>query len=670
MFRTVLIANRGEIACRVARTARRMGLRTVAVHSDADAQAMHVAACDTAVRIGPAPARESYLSIPAIIEAARVSGAEAIHPGYGFLSENAAFAEAVAAAGLVLVGPPAAAMRAMGDKARAKALMEKAGVPLVPGFHADGADATRLAAEAARIRFPVLIKAAAGGGGRGMRVVHDAGGFLEALHGAQREAESAFGDGRVLLERWVERARHIEVQVFADTHGNVIHLFERDCSLQRRHQKVIEEAPAPGLTPAQRTALGQAAVAAARAVDYVGAGTVEFLVEADDPSSFFFMEMNTRLQVEHPVTEFVAGLDLVEWQFRVAGGAPLPLRQDEVRLTGHAVEARLYAEDPQRGFLPSSGKLAHIAWPAEGPGLRIDTGVRGGDIVAPFYDPMLAKVIAHGADRDAARESLAAALAATEVVGPQTNRAFLGACLTHPDFAAARLDTRFIDRHLAALVPAPVPAPDAAFVLAALWLAEGWARAATAGGGAASPWARADGWRLNAAPALRLTLQDGECEVVVSARRSGGDWRIVLGDGAAIAVSSLAVSCHEVTASLDGLRRRASVVAYEAAMFVHLDGAAWRLVRKPELGGGAGREAAAGSLSAPLSGKVVRVAVAAGDAVMRGQTLMVLEAMKMEHAIAAPADGLVAEIHFAAGDQVAEGAELLRLEAPDGSAAA
>ncbi|MBM3560641.1 MAG: 3-methylcrotonyl-CoA carboxylase, partial [Alphaproteobacteria bacterium] len=448
MFRTVLIANRGEIACRIARTARRMGLRTVAVHSDADAGAMHVAACDTAVRIGPAAVRESYLSIPAILEAARVSGAEAIHPGYGFLSENADFADVVAVAGLVLVGPPAAAMRAMGDKSRAKALMEKAGVPLVPGFHADGADDTRLVAEAARIRFPVLIKASAGGGGRGMRVVHDAGGFIEVLHGARREAENAFGDGRVLLERWVERARHIEVQVFADTHGNAIHLFERDCSLQRRHQKVVEEAPAPGLTANQRAALGAAAVAAAQAVSYVGAGTVEFLAEADDPSKFFFMEMNTRLQVEHPVTEFVTGLDLVEWQFRVAAGEALPLRQDEVRLSGHAVEARLYAEDPQRGFLPSSGRLVHLAWPDDRPGLRIDTGVRGGDTVAPFYDPMLAKVIAWGADRDAARESLAAALAATEVVGPQTNRAFLVACLTHRDFAAARLDTRFIDRHL------------------------------------------------------------------------------------------------------------------------------------------------------------------------------------------------------------------------------
>ncbi|MGE0253695.1 MAG: biotin carboxylase N-terminal domain-containing protein [Alphaproteobacteria bacterium] len=667
MFRTVLIANRGEIACRIARTARRMGLRTVAVHSDADAGAMHVAACDTAVRIGPAPVRESYLSIPAILAAARASGAEAIHPGYGFLSENADFADAVAAAGLVLVGPPAAAMRAMGDKSRAKALMEKAGVPLVPGFHADGADPTRLAAEAARIGFPVLIKASAGGGGRGMRVVHDAGKFLEALAGAQREAENAFGDGRVLLERWVERARHIEVQVFADTLGEVIHLFERDCSLQRRHQKVIEEAPAPGLTPAQRAALGEAAVAAARAVSYVGAGTVEFLAEADDPSNFFFMEMNTRLQVEHPVTEFVTGLDLVEWQFRVAAGERLPLRQADVKLAGHAIEARLYAEDPQRGFLPSSGYLAHLAWPEARDGLRIDTGVRGGDTVAPFYDPMLAKVIFGGADREAAREGLAAALAATEVVGPQTNRAFLVACLRHADFAAARLDTRFIERHQADLLPPPAPAPDAALALATAWLAEDWAaaarRRAMAAGAPASPWARADGWRLNAPPQVGLTLLDGEREVAVTARPAGSGWAIALDGAAAAAVDGVSVAGASVSATLDGVRRQASAVAHDGALVVHLDGAAWRFVRKPELGGGAGREAAAGSLSAPLSGKVVRVAVAAGDAVTRGQTLMVLEAMKMEHAIAAPADGRVADIHFAAGDQVAEGAELLRLEA-------
>src|SRR5208283_1457309 len=455
MFRKILIANRGEIACRVIATARRMSIATVAVYSDADARARHVEMADDAYPIGPPPARESYLRSDAIIDAARRSGAEVIHPGYGFLAENAAFAEACTAAGIVFIGPPPAAIRAMGSKAAAKALMERAGVPLVPGYHGDAQDAATLAAAAARIGYPVLIKASAGGGGKGMRIVERPDALAAAIEGAKREAAASFGDDRVLLERYLTRPRHIEIQVFADTLGNIVSLFERDCSIQRRHQKVLEEAPAPGMDQVHRAAMNQAAIAAARAVGYVGAGTVEFIAE---DGRFYFMEMNTRLQVEHPVTEMITGQELVEWQLRVAAGEPLPLRQEQLRISGHAIEARVYAEDPARDFLPSIGTLAHLRQPAESAQVRVDTGVRQGDQITPNYDPMIAKLIVWGEDRTAAVRRLAGALIEYEVVGVQTNLGLLRAIAAHPAFEKAELDTSFIAHHADQLMPQVAPA--------------------------------------------------------------------------------------------------------------------------------------------------------------------------------------------------------------------
>ncbi|OFS49555.1 3-methylcrotonyl-CoA carboxylase, partial [Achromobacter xylosoxidans] len=468
MFDTLLIANRGEIACRVAATARRLGIRTVAVYSDADANARHVAACDVAVHIGGPEPRASYLRADAILQAARDTGAQAIHPGYGFLSENEAFAEAAEQAGIAFVGPPASAIAAMGSKSAAKSLMEKAGVPLVPGYHGDNQDPQFLKEQADAIGYPVLIKASAGGGGKGMRVVESSGAFLDALASCQREAASSFGDDRVLIERYLQKPRHIEIQVFADTHGNCVYLFERDCSVQRRHQKVIEEAPAPGMTEERRRAMGEAAVAAARAVGYVGAGTVEFIAEPD--GRFYFMEMNTRLQVEHPVTEMITGHDLVEWQLRVAAGQPLPARQEDLRIHGHAIEARIYAENPEKGFLPSIGTLAYLGLPAHvafaNGDIRVDGGVRTGDTITPFYDPMIAKLIVHGADRDQARARMLQALAQTQAVGVQTNVAFLSRLMRDSAFAAADLDTGLIERQRATLLPEPTPTDAATLALA------------------------------------------------------------------------------------------------------------------------------------------------------------------------------------------------------------
>ncbi len=467
MFTKILVANRGEIACRIIRTARRMGIATVAVYSDADRGALHVALADEARPIGPAPARDSYLNIEAIIKAARASGAQAVHPGYGFLSENPNFAEACAHAGLVFIGPPAAAMRAMGSKAAAKSLMVGAGVPVVPGYHGEDQDPIHLAEEAKRIGFPVLIKASAGGGGRGMRIVGEPDDFAAALASARREAASAFGDDQVLLEKYLDQPRHIEVQVFADKHGNVVHIFDRDCSIQRRHQKVIEEAPAPGLDQERRRAMGEAAVAAARAINYVGAGTIEFIVPRGSPRDFYFIEMNTRLQVEHAVTEAITGLDLVEWQLRVAAGQPLPLLQHDLSIDGHAIEARLYAEDPQRQFLPQTGTLHRLYLPP--PEIaRVDTGVREGEVVTPFYDPMIAKIIVHGEDREAAIGRLQRALAETAVLGVNTNLGFLARVAAHPDFAEAAIDTGFIERHQAALLSEEPAVPPEALAAAVI----------------------------------------------------------------------------------------------------------------------------------------------------------------------------------------------------------
>jgi len=644
MFSSVLIANRGEIAVRVARTARRMGLRTIAVYSEADAQALHVRACDAGVAIGPAPARESYLAADRLIAAAQHARADCIHPGYGFLAENAEFAEACAAAGIAFVGPPPAAIRAMGAKDRAKALMAQAGVPVVPGYHGERQDAAFLRRKAYELGYPVLIKAVAGGGGRGMRRVDKHSEFEAALAGAMREADAAFGDARVLIEKFVATPRHIEFQIFADRHRNVIHLHERDCSLQRRHQKVIEEAPAPGMTAALRAAMGQVAVEAARAVGYVGAGTVEFIADATQglrPDGFWFMEMNTRLQVEHPVTEAVTGLDLVEWQFRVAAGEALPLAQDRVPLDGHAIEARLYAEDPDRGFLPSTGRIFALALPA-GEGLRVDAGVAEGDAMTRFYDPMIAKVIAHGATRNAAIERLAAGLERSVIAGVRSNAGFLAGLLRAEEFRAGRHDTGSVERHLAALAAAPRGLDRAAAAAGALALLgrEGPAAEATPD---PSPWDARDGFQLGGPRELTLPLEvDGAGETATVSYRSGAASVTVEGEGPA----GDAVVVGTADAAYVSRRGRQTVVRLETVDPFDI----------AHLGEG-------GRVVAPMHGKVIEVVVAAGEVVRKGQRLAVIEAMKMEHALTAPVDGTVAELGVRAGSQVAEGELLMTIAA-------
>ena len=625
MFRTLLIANRGEIACRVIRTARRMGLRTVAVYSDADAKALHVAMADEAVRIGPAPVNESYLVADAILAAAKQTCADAVHPGYGFLSENAQFAEACAAAGIVFVGPPPSAIRAMGLKDRAKALMEKAGVAVVPGYLGDDQSTDHLALEAAKIGYPVLIKAVAGGGGKGMRRVDDAKDFKAALEGAQREGKSSFGDDRVLIEKYVTRPRHIEMQVFGDAHGNVVHLFERDCSLQRRHQKVIEEATAPGMPEAMRAAMGEAAVKAAKAVGYVGTGTIEFIADASEglkADRFWFMEMNTRLQVEHPVTEAITGFDLVEWQLRVAAGEELPVTQKDISASGHAIEARLYAEDPQKGFLPSIGTLERLRLP-QGDGIRVDTGVREGDAVTPFYDPMIAKVIAYAPTREAAAAKLAAALEGAQIAGLQTNNAFLIRALKHPDFIAGHIDTGFIERHDADLLP-PAAAPSRFILEAAaqLILSE------SAVSGAHDPWNAKDGFRLGRAVRAKIDFVADGKRLTVEAPAFAQP-----ADAVRLANGGIAVMSHGET-----------VVVQQYDPFAAADAA----------GGTTDR------VVTPMPGKIIRVLVRPGDTVKKGQPLAVLEAMKMEHTLSAPAEALVSTVDVSQGDQVNDGAIVVR----------
>ena len=663
MFTKILIANRGEIACRVVRTARRLGIRTVAVYSDADAHAVHVAACDEAYRLGPPPPRESYLDGRRILEIARATGAQAIHPGYGFLSENEGFARACAEAGVVFIGPPPAAIAAMGSKSAAKAIMGKAGVPLVPGYHGDDQDPALLAREAARIGFPVLIKATAGGGGKGMKIVRAAGEFDAALASARREAQAGFGDDRVLIERYLASPRHIEIQVFGDTHGAAVSLFERDCSVQRRHQKVLEEAPAPGMTPLRRRAMGEAAVAAAKAIGYVGAGTVEFIAEQD--GTFYFMEMNTRLQVEHPVTEMVTGLDLVEWQLRVASGEHLPVAQERLAMHGHAIEARLYAEDPERGFLPSIGRIAHWRMPEPSARVRIDTGVAAGDEVSPYYDPMLAKLVVWGEDRERACATLLAALADCEVAGVATNIAFLERVVAHEAFATGALDTGLIEKHHAALFPPAGRPPALALIAAAV------DELAHARGDAGprhdadphSPWGATDAWWPNSVHhAVVLAFADGDervevrlsgpfdaLSVDIHGRRTGARAERT-GDGWMLDTGTQRITARVVRAGEDrlvfarGLRRRLR----------YLDPLAH-----------AGEEAErTGHLAAPMSGTVVAVPVAVGDRVERGAALVVLEAMKMEHTIVAPAAGIVSAVNFAVGDRVPEGADLVDLEDP------
>ena len=660
MLTSVLIANRGEIACRIIRTATRLGMRTIAVHSDADRDALFVRMADEAHRIGPAPAAESYLRVEAILDVARRSGAQAIHPGYGFLSERAEFAEACAAAGIVFVGPPASAIRAMGLKDAAKALAEKAGVPVVPGYHGSRQENDFLRQKAYEIGYPVLIKAVAGGGGKGMRRVDKQAEFDAALESARREAQGSFGDPRVLVEKYVLSPRHIEMQVFADTHGNVVHLFERDCSLQRRHQKVIEEAPAPDMTVEMRAAMGKAAVEAARAVGYVGAGTVEFIADGREglrPDRFYFMEMNTRLQVEHPVTEAITGLDLVELQFRVASGEALPFAQDDLAIDGHAVEARLYAEDPEKGFLPSTGRLWALSLP-EGPGIRVDTGVEEGDSVTPFYDPMIAKIIAHGPDRNAALDRLSAALGETLVAGPRANAPFLKALTDAAGFRAGTFDTGFIDANLDAL-GAVERAPDAGSVAAgALALADGEAQrvaaqSASRGERLDTPWWHADGFQLV-----------GERNVSLPLLVEGEPARIGIGFSEGMATASVAG-----VEPAPGEHERVVVTTPDGIIVIHA-GRQTRVARADPFGVDLEHlDDAGGIVKSPMHGKLVALEVALGDAVVKGQRVAVVEAMKMEHVLLSPVDGTVADIAAESGQQVAEGARLITIaaaEATDG----
>jgi 3-methylcrotonyl-CoA carboxylase alpha subunit len=646
MFTSVLIANRGEIACRIARTAKRLGLRTVAVYSAADANALHVRMCDEAHFIGEAEPRQSYLNIERLIATAQKTGAQCVHPGYGFLSENADFAEACAKAGLVFVGPPADAIRAMGLKDVAKSLMEKARVPIVPGYHGERQDVKFLKEKAYEFGYPVLIKPAAGGGGRGMRRVDRHADFDSALEGAIREAQSSFGSGRVLIEKYVLSPRHIEVQVFADNFGNAIHLGERDCSLQRRHQKVIEESPAPGMTEDLRRKIGAAAVEAAKAVGYSGAGTVEFVADGSKglrADAFWFIEMNTRLQVEHPVTEAVTGLDLVEWQFRVAAGEKLTLAQDQIRLDGHAVEARLYAEDPEHGFLPSTGRIVALDLPKE---IRVDSGVEAGGEVTPFYDAMIAKLIAHAPTREAALDKLSHALDRTLIAGPRSNLAFLGKLCRAADFRQGKVDTSFIDRNLAALGAVPQDHDKAAAALGAAHLLNASVANETASSDEAeteSPWAARDGFQLGGVRSVSLPIVvDGDSENATVTYAGTGTYVTVDGEAAATDAKVFEAG-DEAYVLRHGRQTRVRLKDFAAAT--------------------AGETGGDGVIKAPMHGKVLEVLAKVGDRVTAGQRLAVIEAMKMEHTLRAPFDGAVTQVLVGTGAQVVEGAEIMVLEA-------
>ena len=665
MFARILIANRGEIACRIIRTARRLGVSSVAVYSDADRDALHVRLADEAYHIGPAEARKSYLNAEVILDAAALAAVDAIHPGYGFLAENPAFAEACRDAGLVFIGPPADAIRAMGAKATAKAIMAAAGIPVIPGYHGADQDPATLAQAACAIGYPVLIKAVAGGGGKGMRFVENHGALAAAIASARREATAAFGNGDLLIEKHLARPRHVEVQVFADRTGAAVALFDRDCSLQRRHQKVIEEAPAPGLAPALRRQMADAAMLAARTIAYEGAGTVEFLVDQD--GRFYFMEMNTRLQVEHPVTEMITGLDLVEWQLRIASGEALPLRADDLVAAGHAFEARLYAEDPDRGFLPAPGRLRHLRFPGEGPHVRVDAGVRAGDAVGSHYDPLIAKLVVWDHDRTMALARLRTALAEVQVVGPTSNRAFLAALAAHPAFAGGEIDTGFIERHARDLLPARGAVPARALAtacLAVLLRRDEEARAAARlSADPYSPWHRTDGWRLNDDNHHTLTFRDGEAELAVVVHyRPDGLLLELPGQRAPLPAAGELAGDGELIAEIAGVRTRATIVRAGDEIWVMAGGAAHRLIVVDPAAQASLQEAAGGSLTAPMPGRVIAVNVTAGDAVSRGATLLVMEAMKMEHAVTAPTDGVIARVHYAAGDQVEDGATLVSFE--------
>lgn len=663
MFDKILIANRGEIACRIIKTARRMGVRCVAVYSDADANARHVRLADEAVWIGPSAARDSYLVGERIIAAAKKTGAQAIHPGYGFLSENVDFCAACTHAGLVFIGPGVDAIRAMGSKSEAKKLMQQARVPLTPGYHGDEQTPALLHAQADAIGYPVLIKAAAGGGGKGMRLVDSSDGFLAALAACQREAASSFGSEHVLVEKYLSRARHIEIQVFGDTHGNYVHLFERDCSVQRRHQKVLEEAPAPGMTPERRAAMGAAAVNAARAVGYVGAGTVEFIVAAD--GTFYFMEMNTRLQVEHPVTEMITGLDLVEWQLRVAAGEPLPLAQEQLAIRGHALEARIYAEDPAKGFLPTTGTLAHLAPPAESLHVRVDTGVEEGDAISPFYDPMVAKLIVWAENREQALVRMLQALADYRIVGVANNIDFLSRLVASPAFSSADLDTALIERENAYLFPEDEPPPAEVWLVAALGeLLRESAYANTSarsGSDPCSPWHVRDGWRLNTTARRSLLFRlggPGEIQKTVQVTYRGAHFALEVDGKTSLAHGELGAR-GQLRIACDGRRMDATCIAAGSLRHVFLHGRCWPLVCVDPLyhaGEGSGVE---GGLTAPLQGRVIAHLAEVGAPLAKGAPLLILEAMKMEHTLTAPAAGRVQAFRYAVGEQVTDGVELV-----------
>ena len=666
MFTKILIANRGEIACRVIKTARRMGIRTVAVYSEADANARHVRLADEAVLLGPAAARESYLVADKIIEACKRTGAQAVHPGYGFLSENEEFAEALAANGITFIGPPASAIRAMGSKSEAKKLMGKAAVPLTPGYHGDDQTPDLLHKEADQIGYPVLIKAAAGGGGKGMRLVEKSADFPDALASCKREAISSFGDDHVLIEKYITKPRHIEIQVFADTLGNCVYLFERDCSVQRRHQKVLEEAPAPGMLEERRRQMGEAAVAAAKAVGYVGAGTVEFIAMQD--GTFYFMEMNTRLQVEHPVTEMITGQDLVEWQLRVAAGQPLPLKQEQLEIRGHALEARIYAEDANKGFLPATGQLIRLAPPAESINVRVDTGVEEGDEITPFYDPMIAKLIVWDETRDGALARMRQALADYQVAGLTTNIDFLSRLVACPAFAGADLDTGLIERQKDFLFPAAQPVPRDALLVATvgelLWEQHAAKLAAKTSGDPHSPWHARDGWRMNLSSARSISFKDGETLVDAQVRYRRDHWAITVAGETTLARGKK-LEGDRFAVELDDRRLIALVVAVDDRRSIFLQGSTVTLLRDDPLHRVDAGDSHGGGLTAPMPGKVVALLAQPGQAVEKGTPLLILEAMKMEHTITAPAAGVVKAFCYAAGEQVADGAALVEFENAD-----
>ncbi|HCU65996.1 MAG TPA: 3-methylcrotonyl-CoA carboxylase [Rheinheimera sp.] len=650
MFQKILIANRGEIACRVIKTAHQLGIRCVAVYSEADANARHVQMADEAYLLGPAPSKESYLRADKILDIAQKSGAQAVHPGYGFLSENEEFAEACAKAGVVFIGPPVPAIAAMGSKSAAKEIMSKAGVPLVPGYHGDNQDEAFLALEADKVGYPLLLKAAYGGGGKGMKVVWQKSEFLEQLQSAKREALNGFGNDKILMERYLTKPRHVEIQVFADNFGNAVYLHERDCSIQRRHQKVIEEAPAPNFTAAQRKAMGEAAVKAAQAIGYAGAGTVEFLFDED--GSFYFMEMNTRLQVEHPITEMITGQDLVKWQLLVAANQPLPLTQAEIPLDGHAIEVRVYAEDPDNNFLPATGKLTYLRQPDANRHVRIDTGVVENDEVSPFYDPMIAKLIVWDESRDRAIARMRRALDDYRIAGVKTNLNFLTRLVEHPAFAKAELDTHFIEHHQKVLFAPEQQEPTQALILAALYLLLKQQPAGTT----SSPWQSAIGWRMNENASVSFVLTQDETAKTVQITQSSDAFVVCVGDLCLTIKAQL--QQDELMANISGHQCKVRVNQYGDTVSVFIKQQRFDFDYKTTVEVATNDESA-GSLKAPMNGTVVAVLVSAGQEVEAGQTLLVMEAMKMEYAIKAPAAGVVNALFYAAGDLVKDGAELV-----------